>query len=79
MDVKFKNVLKTELFCNIQVGECFVVDLNTPDQMICMKTFRDDFSHEVNVVDLEGGETFHFDDDEEVIPVKVEITARLGG
>lgn len=74
MDVKFKNSLKTELFCNIEVGECFVVDLNTPDQIICMKTFG-----EVNTVDLQGGETFHFDDDEEVIPIKVEITARLGG
>lgn len=74
MDIKFENSLKTELFCNIEVGECFVVDLNTPDQIICMKTFG-----EVNAVDLQGGETFHFDDDEEVIPIKVEITARLGG
>lgn len=79
MDVKFENTVKTELFCNIEVGECFVVDLNTPDQLICMKTFRDNFSNEVNAVDLQCGETFHFDNDEEVIPIKVEITARLGG
>ena len=77
MDVKFENNLKTELFCNIEVGECFVVDLNTPDQMICMKAFNGGYGE--IAVDLEGGEILFFDDDEEVIPLKVEIVARLGG
>jgi hypothetical protein len=79
MDIKFKNVAKTELFCNIEVGECFVVDFNTPDQIICMKTFEDPVGGDANTVDLQTGEVYHFDDDEEVIPLKVQITARLGG
>jgi len=79
MDVKFENSLKTELFFNIGVGECFAVDLNTPDQMICMKTLDDPYTGRFNAVELEGGQIFHFEDDEEVIPIKVELKVWLGG
>ena len=78
MDVKFENKVKKELFCNIQVGECFVVDLFTPDEMICMRMYQPENSED-NAVELLSGEVYHFDDDEEVVPIKTELTVRLGG
>lgn len=79
MKVNFENGVKTELFCNIQAGECFVVDLNTTDQMICMKVWGCNNPQKHNAVDLQGGEIFSFDDDEEVIPIYSELKVRLGG
>ena len=78
MDISFENVVKKELFCNIGVGECFADDLNTLDQIICMKIMG--ASDEVdNAVDLQSGEILHFDDDEEVVLIDAELKVRLNG
>ena len=78
MDIRFENRFKTELFCNIGVSECFAIDLNTPDEMICMRLMR--YGNESdNAVELQSGETVHFDDDEEVILIDAELKVRLGG
>ncbi len=74
MDIKFENVAKTVLFCNIQIGECFAVDLNTPDEMVCMRIYLDH-----NAVELQTGEIVCFTDDDEVVPVEAELKVRLGG
>lgn len=78
MNIKFENVVKTELFCNIGAGECFATDINTPDQLICMKVMGsgDEFD---NAVELQSGEIIHFDDGEEVIPIRAELKVRMGG
>ena len=68
---------KEQMFFNIAVGECFVVDLDTPDQTICMKTFEGDSAS--NAVDLQSGETLYFGDGERVIPLKAELKVRLDG
>lgn len=78
MDIKFENKIKTELFCNIMVGECFAVDLHTPDEIICMKVY-DTKDFVKNAVELQSGELYYFDGDEEVIPVNTELTVRLVG
>lgn len=74
MKVNFENVAKEELFCNIRVGGCFAVDLNTPDQMICMRICLDHIA-----IDLQTGKILCFTDEDEVVPLKAEIRARLGG
>jgi hypothetical protein len=78
MDIRFENGVKTELFCNVGIGDCFVVDPNTPDQIICMKVYPDT-TGKINAVDLEGGELMGFEDDEEVILIDAELKVRLGG
>ena len=77
MDIKFENTFKKELFCNIGVGECFADDLNTPDEMICMKIMGAGDEMD-NAVELQSGEVLHFDDDEEVILIDTELKVRLG-
>ncbi len=78
MNVRFENEIKVELFCNIGIGDCFAVDLNTPDQLICMRIMGcgDEWD---NAVELQNGEAVHFDDDEKVIPIKAELKVRFGG
>ena len=78
MDVKFENKIRTELFCNIQAGECFATDLNTPDQIICMKVWGDIYG-DANAVGLEAGTLLYFEDDEIVTPIKTELKVRLDG
>jgi hypothetical protein len=78
MDIKFENAFKKELFCNIGVGECFAVDLSTPDEMICMRIMGCGDESD-NAVELQSGEAVHFDDDEEVILIDAELKVRLGG
>lgn len=78
MDIKFEHAFKKELFYKIGVGECFAVDINTPDEMFCMKIMGagDEFD---NAVELQSGEILHFDDDEEVVLIDTELKVRLGG
>jgi len=79
MKVDFnREAIEREPFDNIEVGECFVVDLDTPDQTICIKIMGagDELD---NAVDLQGGSALHFDDDEEVVPLSAELKVRLGG
>lgn len=78
MKVEFnRETVKEEMFCNITVGECFVVDLGTPDQIICMKTFGDGVDG--SAVDLQGGEVLFFEDAERVVPLEADLKVRLGG
>lgn len=76
MDNKFEITFKKELFYNIGVGECFAVDLSTPDEMICIKAYSSGYGE--IAVNLKSGEVLFPDDDEEVIPIKAELQVRLG-
>ena len=78
MDIKFEDVIKTELFWNIKAGECFIYSLKTPDQMICMKIMGCGDEAD-NAVELQSGEALHFDNDEEVVLIDAELKVRLGG
>lgn len=78
MNVRFENEVKTELFFNVGVGDCFAVDLNTPDQMICMRITGSGDGLD-NAVELQSGEVLHFDDDESVTPIKAVLNVRFGG
>ncbi len=78
MKIEFnREKIREEMFCNIAIGECFVVDLDTPDQIICMKTFGDGVDG--SAVDLQGGEVLFFEDAERVIPLDAELKVRPGG
>jgi hypothetical protein len=74
MDIRFENVVKKKFFCNIQVGECFAVDLYTPNAMVCMRICLDH-----NAVELQTGEIVCFTDDDEVVPLDAELKVRQGG
>ena len=74
MNISYENKNKTELFCNILLGECFAVDINTPDQMICMRVWGE--CDEYSAVDLESGKFLCFDYNEKVVPIKTELKVK---
>lgn len=77
MDIRFENNNKTELFCNIEVGECFVVDAHTPDEAVCIKAYS--CGHGEIAVNLNSGVVLFPEDDDEVIPIRTELKVRLDG
>lgn len=76
MKINFnREEIKEQFFCNVLVGECFAVDLNTPNQAIYIKIW----GGKSNAADLLTGEAVHFEDNEEVILLEAELKVRLGG
>jgi len=74
MNIKFdNNPISTVCFRDILRGECFAIDFNTPNQLICMKTYNYDTNDSVNAIDLRDGEKYNFSNDTEVVPLNAEL------
>ena len=78
MNIRFdNNPIGTIPFCNIYEGKCFVIDYNTPNQTICMKTYCGDIEGNVNAVDLQTGENYVIEKDVRVVPLDAELKVWL--
>lgn len=72
MKITDRKTLKTVPFQDIRIGECFIIP---SDNRILMRmaTHYYDADDADNAVDLVTGIQYHFEDDEEVIPITTEI------
>jgi hypothetical protein len=78
MNIDFNNnSIRTKCFRDIMTGECFVVDLGTIDEVICMKTYNIDTEGNVNAVDLSDGANYNFENDAQVVPLNAELKVWL--
>lgn len=75
MKIEFEKTAKTELFENFEIGECFVIEPNKPSQIVGMRV-EVGCGDAYNAIDLQDGEAFYLDEDEEVfrlINVKINV------
>lgn len=80
MNINFNNnPITTVRFDDILTGECFIIDYNTPNQIICMKTFSRDIDDKiiVNAINLQNGENYCVRKGVRVVPLNAELKVWL--